>query len=80
MTGRTLHIQLRIAFQGASLELAENQNKIQEELATLRQNMNNSTDNTVSLIQRLDENQQTVNADIDSLSISQVLYVGWERK
>jgi chromosome segregation ATPase len=63
--------ELRIAFQGASLELAENQNKIQEDLVTLRQNLNNSTESAASLVQRLDENQQTINSDLDSLKTAQ---------
>jgi hypothetical protein len=68
---RSDQAELRIAFQGASLELAENQSKIQEDLAALRQNINNSTENATSQIRRLDTYQQTINSELDSLKTTQ---------
>jgi len=63
--------ELRIALQGASLELIESQNRMQKDLATLQQNMNNNAVKTVSLIQRLDENQQATKVDVESLQADQ---------
>jgi len=62
---------LRMTLQGASLELIASQDRLQKDLAALQQDLNNNTEKTVSLIQRLEDDQRAINEEVVSLQTDQ---------